>query len=229
MQIEMMGRPAGTVAKVTLSSGETLTAEVGAMLAMSSAITVETTSKSRGGKGGLLKGLKRMFSGESMFLNHFTATGEGQEIYVGPSLMGDVVHHQLSGGTLVVQGSSWMASAADIEIDTTFQGLSAGLFGGEGLFWVKCTGTGDVLANSFGAIYEVDVKGGYTVDTGHIVAYEDSLSFDIGKAGKSLIGSILGGEGLVCKFKGEGKLYCQTHNPPSFGAVLGPMLKPRAK
>jgi len=64
------------------------------------------------------------------------------------------------------------------------------------LFWVKCSGSGDVLVNSFGAIYEVDVKDGYTVDTGHIVAFEDTLQFKIGKAGQSLIGSMLGGEGL---------------------------------
>lgn len=228
MQIEMLGAPAGTAAKVTLSQGEVLTAEVGAMLAMSSSLTVETTSKSRGGKGGILKGLKRLFSGENFFLNHFTATADGQELIVGPPLIGDIVHHQLTGGTLVVQGASWMASAADVQIDTTWQGLTAGLFGGEGLFWVKCTGTGDVLVNSFGAIYEVDVKDTYTVDTGHIVAYEDTLSFKVGKASKSLIGSFLGGEGFVAKFEGQGKLYCQTHNPPSFGKALGPNLKSRS-
>ena len=57
--------------------------------------------------------------------------------------------------------------------------------------------------------------------------FEDTLSFKVGKASQSLIGSILGGEGLVCKFQGQGKLYCQTHNPPSFGKTLGPKLKPR--
>ena len=228
MQIEMLGAPAGTAAKVTLSQGETLTAEVGAMLAMSSGLQVETTSKSRGGKGGILKGLKRLFSGENFFLNHFTANADGQELIIGPPLIGDIVNHQLTGGTLVVQGSSWMASAADIEIDTIWQGLTSGLFGGEGLFWVKCTGTGEVLVNSFGAIYEVDVTDTYTVDTGHIVAYEDTLSFKVGKASKSLIGSILGGEGFVAKFSGQGKLYCQTHNPPSFGKALGPSLKARS-
>ena len=98
---------------------------------------------------------------------------------------------------------------------------------GEGLFWVKCTGVGDVFLNSFGAIYEVDVNGEYTVDTGHIVAFEDTLQFNVGKAGASLIGSMLGGEGLVCKFQGQGKLYCQSHNPPSFGKALSPDLKPR--
>ena len=92
---------------------------------------------------------------------------------------------------------------------------------------LRASGHGDLLLNSFGAIYTVDVDGSYTVDTGHIVAYEDSLDFKIGKASQSLIGSILGGEGLVCKFSGQGRVYCQSHNPPGFGQSLGPMLKPR--
>ena len=95
------------------------------------------------------------------------------------------------------------------------------------MFWVKCSGHGDLFLSSFGSIYEVEVDGEFTVDTGHIVAFEETLEFQIGKAGKSLIGSFLGGEGLVCKFNGHGKLYCQRHNPPSFGAALGPMLKTR--
>jgi uncharacterized protein (TIGR00266 family) len=95
------------------------------------------------------------------------------------------------------------------------------------MFWVKATGDGAVFLSSFGAIYEVDIDGEYTVDTGHIVAFEDTLQFKIVKAGKSLIGSILGGEGLVCRFSGQGKLYCQSHNPPSFGKAIGPKLKPR--
>jgi len=73
----------------------------------------------------------------------------------------------------------------------------------------------------------VQVDGAYTVDTGHIVAFEDTLGFSIGKSAGSWLGSFLGGEGLVCKFKGRGKLYCQSHNPPSFGKLLGPLLKAR--
>ena len=76
----------------------------------------------------------------------------------------------------------------------------------------------------------MDVDGDYVVDSGHIVAFEDRLQFRIGKAaGRSLVGSLLGGEGLVCKFNGKGKLYCQTHNPPSFGRLLGPKLRPRRR
>lgn len=226
MDIDIQARPAASVAKVTLSNDESITCEVGGMIAMDSGINVQTTISKKGG-GGLLKGLKRMFGGESLFINHFTASADGQTLYIGPSLLGDVVHHKMTGGTLIVQGSSWMASDSGIEIDASFQGLGKAFFSGEGMFWVKCIGSGDVLLNSFGAIYSIDVDGEYTVDTGHIVAFEDTLQFRIGKASKSLIGSFLGGEGLVCKFSGQGRLYCQSHNPPSFGKLLGPRLRPR--
>ena len=226
MQIDLMAQPASAAAKITLESGESITAETGAMIAMSKGLTVETTSRQRGGKGGIMKGLKRMFSGESFFLNHFTAEEDHQELLIGPSLIGDVVQHELN-GTMVVQGSSWLASANDIQVDTTWQGFGNAILSGEGLFWVKCSGNGPLLLNSFGAVYPIDVDGDYVVDTGHIVAFEDSLSFKIGKSNKSWLGSFFGGEGLVCRFSGQGRLYCQTHNPPDFGSTLGPKLRPR--
>mgnify|MGYP001814050693 CR=1 FL=1 len=227
MQYQLIARPAMTVAKLTLEAGEAVTCEVGAMIAMSSGLTVETTSRQKGGGGGLTKGLKRMFAGENFFLNHFTAQQPNQSLYIGPTLLGDSMHYPLTGGTLVVQGSSWLASTPGIEVDATWQGIGKALFSGEGMFWVKCSGSGDLLMNSFGAIHCVEVNGEYVVDTGHIVAFEDTLQFRVGKASESLIGSFLGGEGLVCKFSGQGKLYCQSHNPPSFGKLLGPKLRPR--
>lgn len=227
MDIEIANRPASSVARVRLQQGETLTCEVGAMIAMTTQMHVETTSAKKGGGGGFLSGLKRLVAGENFFLNHFSAHAPDQEIIVGPGLLGDIACHRLESGSLIVQGSSWLASDAGIEVDATFQGLGNALFSGESAFWVRCSGQGDVLMSSFGAIYEVEVDGQYVVDTGHIVAYEDTLSFQVGKATPSLIGSFLGGEGLVCKFNGRGKLYCQSHNPPSFGRALGPMLKPR--
>lgn len=227
MQYEILNRPASSVVRMELDAGEAVTCEVGAMIAVSRGFTVETTTQKRGGGGGLISGLKRMLAGESLFLNHFTATSPRQTLLVGPKLLGDILHHPLRGGSLVVQGGSWLASSTGIAIDATWQGFSQAILGGEGLFWVKCSGSGDLFLSSFGAIYEVEVTGEYVVDTGHIVAFDETLAFRIGKASRSLVGSFLGGEGLVCKFQGQGKLYCQTHNPPSFGALLGPKLKPR--
>lgn len=225
MHIDLLARPAAAAARIRLDPGETVICEVGSMIAMTSGIGVQTTSRSRG--GGLLRGIRRMFAGESFFLNHFTARTANQEIIIGPDLVGDIVQHRLQGGSIIVQGQSWLASSTDVEIDSTWQGLTSSLFSGEHMFWVKCSGTGEVLLNSYGGIYEVDIRDSYTVDTGHIVAFEDTLKFRIGRASDSILGSFLGGEGFVCKFSGQGKLYCQTHNAVSFGKLLGPELKAR--
>ena len=84
-----------------------------------------------------------------------------------------------------------------------------------------------MLLSAFGGIYKIDVDGEYVVDTGHVVAFEKTLEFSITKAGSSWIAAFLGGEGLVLRFQGRGKLYCQTHNPGSFGQLIGGKLPPR--
>ena len=195
------------------------------MIAMSSDMSL-TTSTYKKNKGGVLKALKRMVSGESFFMNHYEPGSNGGNVYLATALPGDMMTMELNGQGLVVQGGSYVASSHDIEIDFSWQGLKSA-FSGEGLFWLNINGTGKIIVNSFGAIYPIEVDGDYIVDTGHIVAFDETLDFKITKAGKSWISSFLGGEGLVCKFKGKGTVWCQSHNDTSFGQVVGPKLRPR--
>jgi len=124
---------------------------------------------------------------------------------------------------LVVQATSYLASEANVDINVGFQGFRS-FFSGESIFWLDIGGSGQVVLTSFGAIYEISVDGEYIVDTGHIVAFEKSLNFRIAKAGSSLIGAFLGKEGLVCRFQGKGRLFCQTHNANAFGKLVGSQL-----
>ena len=173
-----------------------------------------------------MKGLKRLISGESFFINHYTAGNSGAQLFLAPTLNGDMFVHQLDNSSLIVQSGSYMASEPSIEIDFNWQGMKS-LFSGESMFWLNLNGSGKVLINSFGCIYPVDVDGTYIVDTGHIVAFEPSLKFNITKVGESWFSSFLGGEGFVCRFKGKGRVWCQSHNPGSFGSSVGPSLKPK--
>jgi uncharacterized protein (TIGR00266 family) len=175
----------------------------------------------------LLAGIKRMVAGENFFLNQFTARADDEHIILGPGLSGDVIHHRLDGGTLIVQGSSWLASGPGVSVDASFQGVGKALFSGESAFWLKCSGRGDLLLNSFGAVYSVDIRDKYVVDSGHIVAFEDTLQFEVGRLGDSWLQTLLSGEGFVCHFSGQGRLYCQSHSPKSFGQTIGPKLRPR--
>ena len=126
----------------------------------------------------------------------------------------------------MMQSSAFLASGPDVDLDTNWGGASS-FFGGEGMFMLKATGTGPIVFNSFGAILEIEVEDGYTVDTGHIVAFEDTLKFSVGKFGGGLLAWFLSGEGLVCKFTGSGKLWIQTRNPQGFGEAIGSKLPMR--
>ena len=225
MQIEITHQPGNSAARVSLQAGETITAEGGAMIAMSGHMQVETTTHKRD-KGSIMGALKRLVTGESLFLNHFTSNGGPGEVIFGTALTGDMMEFQMgSGPALMVQAGSYVASAPSVDMDMSWQGFGKALFSGESMFWIKLTGSGPVIINSFGAIYPIQVNGEYIVDTGHIVAFEESLNFEITKAGKSWMSSFLGGEGMVCKFIGQGTVWCQSHNAGSFGTALGSSLK----
>lgn len=225
MDIELLHRPGNTAAKITLAEGEVCTTESGAMIAMSGNMDIETTTYKKG-RANLLRMIKRMFSGEGIFMNHFEPKGGSGELWLGTALSGDMMIYELDNENLIVQGSSFMACEHSIELDTSWQGFK-NVLSSEGMFWVNLKGTGKVIVNSFGAIYPVEVDGEYIVDTGHIVAFNETLDFKVTKAGKSWVHSFLGGEGLVCKFQGKGTVWCQSHNPQSFGTSLTPELRAR--
>ena len=224
MDIQILHSPSSTVAKCILNQSESITAESGALMAYNGAVDVTTSTHTKSG-GGILKGLKRMLSGESFFINHFSAI-QNSEIWFGTPLPGDMKVIHLNGERLIVAGGAWVASAASVDVDLKWQGMKS-ILSGENMFWIQCQGVGPVLLSSFGFIYEVSVNGEYIVDTGHIVAFEPTLDFSISKSSQNWLDSFLSGEGFVCRFKGQGKVWCQSHNPTNFGYELRPYLKPK--
>lgn len=226
MEVELLHQPGNAAARVRLAPRDECTAEGGAMISISSNTKVTTTTHKKG-RGGVLKGVKRLIAGESFFLNHFTGGDGGSDILFGPTLPGDMLVHVLQEDEmLTVQAGSYVASEEPVDIDLGWQGLKT-FFAGESLFWIRLRGPGKVILSSFGAIYPVRVDADYIVDTGHIVAFEDTLEFRLSKAGRSWIQSFLGGEGVVARFKGTGTVWCQSHSAHRFGTTVGPMLRAR--
>ena len=228
MNVEVLARPASSAAKVILEGGESCTAEGGAMIAMSGDMHVETSiSKGEGGAMGILKGMARKLAGEGLFMNHYTAGSSGGELFLATALPGDMQELELDGSrSWNVQNGAFVAHSDGISMNISWGGFK-NMFSGENMIWLKMSGSGIVVINAFGALYPVDVDGEYIVDTGNIVAFEESLNFTVGKAGKSWISSFMGGEGLVCRFKGQGRVWCQTHADKPFGAKLTPYLAPK--
>jgi len=220
MQHEIQFSPAYSLGVVRLEAGEALQVESGGMVSMSEGIEISTQAK-----GGLLSGLKRsVLGGESFFLNTFEARQPG-EVTVAPALPGDIVHRTMAGETLFVQSGSYLASSPSIDIDTKWGGAKT-FFGGEGLFLLKLSGSGDLFVSSYGAIRDVELAPGqrYTVDTGHVVSFADGMTFQVRKAGGNWKTTLLGGEGLVVEFTGPGTLQMQTRSPQDFLGWLIPQL-----
>ncbi|ANH36524.1 hypothetical protein I601_0070 [Nocardioides dokdonensis FR1436] len=219
MQTEVLFSPAYATARLTLAAGESVRAESGAMLAMSPGISMETSTQ-----GGVLKGLKRsLLGGESFFMNTFTAQQDGAEMYLAPSLPGDVVSWPLDGQLFVTSGS-YLAASSGVEIDTRWGGGTR-FFSGEGLFMLRLAGRGEVVLSSYGAIHHIDLAPGqtWTVDTGHMVAWTEGVQYAVRKVG-GWRSTLFSGEGLVCDLTGPGRIYLQTRSQDAFLSWLIPQL-----
>ncbi|WP_242341536.1 MULTISPECIES: TIGR00266 family protein [Anaeromyxobacter] len=219
LRYQLVGGSAFASARVELSPGQSIRAEAGAMVAMSGNVDLQSQLQ-----GGLVGALKRMVTRESLFVSTFTATGGAGEVILAPPVPGDVIGVELGGRALLVQSSSWLASELEVRLDTEFAGFR-GLFAGEGLFFIRASGEGTILLSSFGAIVRRAVPAGvrYVVDTGHVVAFDARMPFEVRKASRrGWVRSLLSGEALVAEFAGPGEVWLQTRNLRSLAGALFP-------
>lgn len=183
---------------------------------------VELTSQLQ---GGLMGALKRMVTRESLFVSTFTARGGPGEVILAPPVPGDVVGVDVSGRPLLVQSSSWLGGAHDLQLDTQFAGFR-GLFAGEGAFFIRISGHGTALLSSYGAIVKRALPAGahYVVDTGHLVAFDAELRYEVRRASRSgWLRSFVSGEALVAEFTGPGEIFLQTRNLTALAGALFPL------
>ncbi len=216
MKFDIGGNPDVGDLTVTLDEGESIWAEAGAMSRMSADMDMRTRLI-----GGFFKALiRKMVGGESLFVGEFTAPRNGAFVSLSPSCPGTVLHRRLNDESLYLTAGSFLACTPGLQLKTRFGGLKA-FFSGEGAFFIEMAGTGDVFFNSYGAIVERDIEGAFTVDTGHLVAWEPTLNYRIGGMG-GLKQTLFSGEGLVMKFSGQGKIYLQTRQLGTLAGWLSP-------
>ena len=217
MDYEILHKPSYALARIRMNQREQIQAETGAMVSMSDSIKMETSTR-----GGIFGGLRRsVLGGESFFVNTFTAEQPG-EVTVAPALPGDIEALELQGETLLVQSGSFLAATMNIEVDSQWGGARS-FFSREGLFLLRCSGRGLLFVSSYGAIHRIDLGRGerYTVDNGHMVAFDESVTYEVGRSGGWKT-TLLGGEGLVCKLEGPGRFFMQTRSEDAFLSWLGP-------
>lgn len=219
MKVRLMYPGNNSMLEFKLDKGECIKAESGAMVGMSSTVEVDTHLE-----GGILGGLGRMlFSGENFFFETLRASRGDGSVFIAPSAPGDVVLLELDGSIdYTVEKGGYLASEESVSVSTTAQNLVQGFFSGEGFFVLKLSGRGKVAISSFGSIHEVSLESGeeYIVDNSHLVAWPSYMTYNIEKASSGWISSFTSGEGLVCRFKGPGKIYIQTRNPKAFASFV---------
>jgi uncharacterized protein (TIGR00266 family) len=222
LDFDLAHRPDFALLTVRLEQGQQVFAEPSAMAAMDPTIKMKA-----GFKGGLKASMGRMFSGESLIINTFTADSGPGEVSFAAGQMGDMVHYPLDGSTeLMLQRGAFVAHSPGVELSAKWGGAK-GFFSGQGLVLLKASGQGDLFFNSFGAILDVDVIDGFIVDTGYIVAFESTLDYSIGtvpgmSTGGMIKSFLFGGERLVCDFRGRGKVWIQTRDIAPFVNFLYP-------
>lgn len=223
----MRHQPSFAVVRVELAPGEQVRAESGAMAAHSWGVEVDAQMQ-----GGLMKSLSRsVLGGESLYVSTFTAHPQHPGwVDLAARLPGDALVLDCTPQMpLVLTKGSWLASGPGVDLDTKFGGTST-LFGGEGAFVVRATGTGPVVASCYGALDRHDLPegGGFTVDAGHVVAYEERIAPNMRKVSRGLMSTMRSGEGWVFDFRGPGTVWTQSRNPTEFIGWLARVLPARS-
>ena len=220
MQYKIQGEPLPVVI-CTLEAGEKMITEKGSMSWMSPNMKMETTTN-----GGLGKALGRMFSGESLFQNIYTAEGGEGMIAFASSFPGSIRAIEITPEQgIIVQKSAFLASEAGVNLSVHFQKtIGSGLFGGEGFIMQKLSGHGTAFIEIDGYIVEYELSAGQSIviDSGYLAAMSESCKMEI-QTVAGLKNKVFGGEGFFnTVVTGPGKVMLQTMPISAVAGTLRP-------
>ena len=206
-----------------LSAGESMITERGSMSWMSPNMRMETSTN-----GGLGKALGRMFSGDSIFQNRYTAQGGPGMIAFASSFPGSIRAFEIGPGReMIVQKSGFLASEDSVQLSVFLQKkLGSGVFGGEGFIMQKLSGRGIAFTEFDGHVVEYDLAPGQSivVDTGYLAAMEATCTMDI-QTVPGVKNMVFGGEGIFnTVITGPGRIYLQTMPIPAVAGILRPFM-----
>lgn len=208
---------------IDLEQGESIYTESGGMTWMSDKVKMDTNMK-----GGFMKGLGRMFSGESLFMATYTAEAPNQSITIA-SLFPEKSKNFtfLPTKNLFVKNQLFCVAEQSVELSTyVTSGIKKGLFGGEGFVLQKLSGNGTAFIELDGSVKEIDLAAGekLKVDTGSVAIFESTVKYDV-ETVKGFKNMLFGGEGLfLTTLTGPGKVYLQTMNMAEFANKIIPYL-----
>ncbi len=210
------------ILEVNLDANETIVTQGGGMVWMSPNLQMETTS------GGLGKAFTKMFSGESIFQNRYTATGAPGFITIASTFLGSIIPFEITPSQpIVVQKSGFLASSTGVDLSIFFnKKFGAGFFGGEGFIMQKLSGQGIAFVEIDGYCKQYTLAPGQQliIDTGNLAAMDATCTMDI-KSVPGIKNMLLGGEGLFnTVVTGPGRVFLQSHPISTIGGSLRPYI-----
>lgn len=228
MQYRVLGETMPAVEVMFDAPGEGMYTQSGGMAWMTDGIDMDTNTK-----GGLMKGLGRMFAGESLFMATYRARKAGAMIAFASTVAGRILPLDVgASGGLICQKGAFLCAQESVNLDITFtKKFSAGLFGGEGFILQDISGQGMAFLEIDGDMVEKVLAPGEVlkVDTGNVVGFERSVSYEIEMV-KGLGNIFFGGEGLfLTKLTGPGKVILQTQNIAEFAGRIGRFIPTSSK
>ena len=223
MRFEIVGKTVPSV-EFTLNRGESIYSQSGGMIWQTEGIEMNTNAK-----GGVMKSLGRMFTGESIFMNTYTAQSDNVQVAFATTTPGDIIPVNMSENPngFYIQKRAFLCAEPNVNVSVAFtKKFSAGLFGGEGFIIQKAEGNGMLFLEVDGDAITRELAPGEVlkVDTGDVVGFENTVSYEV-ETVKGLKNIFLGGEGLfLTKLRGPGKVILQTQNFNDFASRIISMI-----
>ncbi len=211
--------PVFSTLEFDLETEEDVIAQPNSMLSMTGGIQLHATAGRKDSGGGVWSGVKSMLGGENFFTVEFSAKKPQQRLVLAPDAIGDILELSLEElGPVFLTRGSYLANTGVCQLSIKYEGVK-GLMSRKGLFLLRAQGSGTVFCQCYGAIEHQYLAAGERlfVDNRFVVAFSDTVEFQLVKATDSLKDSLFSGEGLVNRYTGPGHVYYQTRGKPGVG------------
>ncbi|MBX3423980.1 MAG: TIGR00266 family protein [Pirellulaceae bacterium] len=221
MEYDVRFGPVFSVVEFRLNQRETVIAQPNSMLSMTGGLELSAALGRSGSasSSGWMGGMKNFLGGENVFAAEFCAKRDQQTLILAPDVHGDILVIPLHerGGYYLTRGS-FLASYGQCEMSIKYGGVK-GLMARTGIFLMHAVGSGTVFCQTHGAILEKQLADDekFFIDNRFVVAFSDTVQYQLVKATKKIKDAVLSGEGLVVRYTGPGKVYYQTRSKPAAG------------
>ena len=220
MEYSVEHDPVFSILKIDMNEGDSVEAQPNSMVSMTSGIQISATV-GRSSNRGFSSGFKSLLGGENFFTSQYKAAADEQKLMLAPDAIGDILTLDMKElGPFYLTRGSYLANVGDCKLSIKYGGVK-GLMSKKGLFLLHASGEGTVFCQCYGAIARRELEDGekFFVDNRFVVAFSETVQYQLVKATDSVKDSLMSGEGLVNRYTGPGSVFYQTRGKPGVGLL----------